>query len=191
MTYAHPFATTAGLVAMVCYAAWPLCGSRSTILAAYVANNLAFMLHYALLGHWTAVAMNSILALQTVGAMRLVTRPRLRWVYYALMPVVAFGSLITWQGVPSLLAGVAATLSTLGRMQTNERFLRLWLLASAPFWLAHDVIVMSLPGQAADVLSMASGAMMLAKRSPMIRSLLTSALSGARRSGELRYSTGR
>jgi hypothetical protein len=55
------------------------------------------------------------------------------------MPVLAFGSVVTWQGAPSLLAGAAATLSTLGRMQLNDTSLRLWLLASAPIWLAHDL----------------------------------------------------
>jgi len=138
------------------------------MLTTYIANNLAFMLHYALLDQWTAVSMNGILAVQTVVAMRLVTSPHLRLVYYALMPVLAFVSLITWQGVPSLLAGAAAALSTLGRMQTNDGSLRLWLLASAPFWMAHDVVVGSLPGQVADILSMTSGAAIIILRAPAI-----------------------
>jgi hypothetical protein len=83
VTIDHPMAAVAGLAAMVCYASWPLCGSRSSILATYIGNNLAFMLHYALLSQWTAVAMNSILALQTVVAMRLAKKPRLRWVAHA------------------------------------------------------------------------------------------------------------
>ena len=191
VTIDHPIAAVVGLVAMICYAGWPLCGSRSAILATYIGNNLAFMLHYALLSQWTAVAMNGILALQTVVAMHLDTKPRLGWLYLALIPVLAFGSWITWQGAPSLLAGAAATLSTLGRMQINETSLRLWLLASAPFWMAHDVIVGSLPGQVADILSMASGGVMVAKRSPAIRNLVRNAFRGPRRAGRFRYSTGR
>ena len=165
MTIDHPIAGVAGLAAMICYACWPLLSSRPAILITYIGNNLAFMLHYALLSQWTAVAMNAILALQTIVAIHLVARPRLRWLYRALMPVLVFVSVITWQGVPSLLAGAAASLSTLGRMQTNETALRFWLLASAPFWLVHDVIVGSLPGQLADLLSMAFGAAMIARRS--------------------------
>jgi hypothetical protein len=56
-------------------------------------------------------------------------------------------------------------LSTIGRMQTNETALRVLLLASTPFWAAHDVVVGSLPGLIADLLSMATGAAMLL-RSP-------------------------
>jgi hypothetical protein len=191
VTIDHPIAAVAGLVAMVCYASWPLCGSRSSILVTYIANNLAFMLHYALLAQWTAVAMNGILALQTVLAMHLVKKPQLRWVYYSLLPVLVAGSVFTWRGAPSLLAGAAAALSTLGRLQTNETSLRVWLLASAPFWLAHDVIVGSLPGQVADVLSMACGAVVIAKRSPVARTLLIGAVHGASQAGKLLYSVGR
>jgi hypothetical protein len=32
-------------------------------------------------------------------AIMLVRRPRLRWAYYALMPVLAFASVVTWQGL--------------------------------------------------------------------------------------------
>jgi hypothetical protein len=127
----------------------------------YIGNNLAFMLHYALLGQWTAVVVNGILALQTMVAIILVARPHLRWLYYVLMPVPMIGTWITWNGTASLLAAAAATLSTLGRMQINETHLRIWLLASAPCWMAHDVIVGSLPGQVADVLSIATGVVML------------------------------
>jgi hypothetical protein len=97
--------------------------------------------------------------------MFLVERPRLRWVYYSLMPALAGGCLVTWHGLPSLLAGFAATLSTVGRLQVNEMYLRAWLLTSAAIWLAHDLIVGSLPGLAADVLSMATGTVMLLLRS--------------------------
>jgi hypothetical protein len=76
-------------------------------------------------------------------------------------------------------------------MQNNETSLRFWLLASAPFWMAHDVIVGSLPGQLADILSMASGVVVISKRSPAVRTLMTSAVHGARWAGGFRYITGR
>jgi hypothetical protein len=135
------------------------------MLVTYIGNNLGFMLHYSLLGEWTAVVMNGVMALQTVVALYLVERPQLRWVYYLLMPALAGGSLITWQGLPSLLAGCAAMLSAVGRAKANELYLRGWLLTSAAIWLGHDYVVGSLPGLTADLLSMTTGAAMLALRS--------------------------
>jgi Bacterial inner membrane protein len=120
--------------------------------------------------------MNGLMAVQTIVAIMLVRRPRLRWAYYALMPVLALLSLATWHGLPSLLAATATTLSTLGRMQRNEIVLRILLLASTPFWTAHDLAVGSLPGLIADLLSMAIGATMLLRRSPALRASLIRAM---------------
>jgi hypothetical protein len=50
---ANPAADGAGLVAMVCFTAWPLFQARWMMLVAYIGNNLCFALHYTLLGHWT------------------------------------------------------------------------------------------------------------------------------------------
>ncbi len=166
-----PVAAGAGLVGMVCLAAWPLFRARSAMLGTYVGNNLGFVAHYALLSHWTAVAMNGLMGVQTVVAIWLVRWPRLRWAYFALMPVLAGASLATWQGLPSLLSVVATTLSTIGRMQSNDIVLRVLLLSSTPFWTAHDLVVGSLPGLIADVLSMATGATMLL-HSPAVRTTM-------------------
>ena len=167
-----PVAAAAGLAAMVCLAIWPLFRALPTMLMVYIGNNVGFVAHYALLGDRTAAAMNGLLAVQTLVAIWLVRQPRLRWVYYALMPVLAGTGFVTWQGLASFLAAAATTLSTVGRMQANEIVLRLLLLASTPFWAAHDFLVGSLPGLTADLLSMTTGAMMLLQRSPAARTAL-------------------
>jgi hypothetical protein len=159
-----PVAAAAGLAGMVCLAAWPLFQRRSTMLMTYIGNNLAFAIHYGLLHHWTAVAMNGLMGAQTVAAIWLVRWPRLRWVYYALVPALGGASLMTWHGLPSVLAAAATVLSTIGRMQRNEIVLRMLLLASTPCWTAHDLMVGSLPGLVADLLSMTTGAAMLLRR---------------------------
>jgi hypothetical protein len=110
--------------------------------------------------------MDGLMSVQTVVAILLDRQPRLRWAYFALMPVLALASVATWHGPPSYLAAAATTLSTLGRMQTNDVVLRVMLLASTPFWAVHDLLVGSAPGLIADGLSMAIGATMLLRPSP-------------------------
>jgi inner membrane protein len=173
---ANPPAAAAGLIAMLCFATWPLFRTRWAMLLVYIGNNVAFVLHYALLDHWTAVAMNGVMSLQTLVAIMLVRLPKLRWAYYALMPMLALACLATWQGWTSFLSGSAAAFSTLGRMQANELILRVLLLASTPFWAAHDLMVGSLPGLIADLLSMATGSVMLARQAPPIRVALFEAI---------------
>jgi hypothetical protein len=152
------------MMGMTCLAAWPLFSSRKTMLTVYIGNNLAFILHYGLLGHWTASAMNVLLAIQTVVAIRINDAPRYRQLYYALMFVLAGLVYATWDGLPSLFAAMATAFSTLGRMQRHEIALRTLMLAAMPCWLAHDLIVSSLPGLSADILSIAIGTTMLLQR---------------------------
>ena len=160
----NPAAACAGLVAMACLGVWPLFRTRPMMLSVYVGNNLAFALHYGLLDHWTAVAMNGLLAVQTLAAIGRVRYPKLRILYVALIPVMAAATFATWQGVPSLLSATATAFSIAGRLQGGERRLRLLLLASTPFWAGHDLLVASFPGVIADLLSMTTGAVMLLRR---------------------------
>jgi hypothetical protein len=135
--------------------------ARSTMLTTYIGNNVGFFAHFLLLSQWTAAAMNGLIGVQTIVAIWLGQRPQLRWVYYAFMPVLAVCGIIIWQGLPSLLAAATTALSAIG----NEMSLRAWMLASTPFWMAHDLAVGSLPGLLADLLGMATGGSMLLKRS--------------------------
>jgi hypothetical protein len=157
----NPLAAGAGVVGMLCFAAYPAFRRRALLLATYLGNNIGFAMHYALLGEWTAAAMNLGLGAQTVAALGLERRPGLRWAYYALIPVLLWATVMTWHGWSSLLAATATALSTLGRVQRREVALRVLMLSSAVFWGAHDVVVGSLPGLIADVSCMATGAWML------------------------------
>jgi hypothetical protein len=155
-----PLATCFGAGGIICLLAWPLlqralrcCWSIS-----------GFLGHYALLGRWTAVAMNGVLAAQTVLALGLSKTPRLSPARYALVPIPAIATIVTWDGTPSLLCVAATTLSTIGQIQGNETTMRCFLLASIPFWTTHDLMVLSLPGLVADVFSVATGVAMLTRR---------------------------
>ena len=160
----NPMACGAGLVGMISLAIWPLFRTRSAMLTVYICNNLAFVLHYGLLHDWTASSMNALMSVQTIVAIWIAKDERLRWVYYVLMFVLAGMTLATWHGLPSFLAAMAAGFSTIGRMQRNEIALRALVLASVPFWLTHDIVVSSMPGFTADVLSLAIGSAMLLQR---------------------------
>jgi hypothetical protein len=184
-----PAASSVGLVGILCFAAWPLFRSRSMMLAIYLGNNLAFAAHYALLDHWTAAAMNGVMAAQTLAAIWIVRSPQLRWIYYALIPLLAALSLATWHGLPSFLAAMATAFSTIGRMQGNETIMRVLLLASTPFWAAHDLAVGSLPGLIADFLSMAIGTTRLCQRCPAIGAAAVSVANTVRRARGARLRT--
>lgn len=160
----HPLACAAGLFGMFCLAIFPLFHARSMMLSVYICNNLAFVAHYGLLHEWTAAAMNGLMAVQTLVAIRIAEARRYRWTYYLLMALLAVMVAVTWQGLPSAFAGLATAFSTLGRMQNRELSLRLLMLMAMPCWLVHDIIVASMPGFTADLLSIGVGLYMLYQR---------------------------
>ena len=163
MLVQRPVATVIGAIGMLCVAAYPLCRTRPLLLTIYLANNIAFAAHYALLDQPTAATMNLLLGAQTLLAIGLARWPRLRWVYHALMLVMLGAAGLTWRGLPSLLCATATGLSSFGRMQRNEAALRLLLLGSAHFWVAHALLVGSLPGLIASLSSIATGAWMISR----------------------------
>jgi Bacterial inner membrane protein len=75
-------------------------------------------------------------------------------ILYAHASLLAVATFATWQGWVSCFAAAATALSTIGRIQNNETFFRVLMLATTPLWAVHDVMVGSLPGLAADILSM-------------------------------------
>ena len=152
---------------MLCLAAYPLARGRSLLLTTYLGNNLGFAAHYALLGQATKVTMNLMLSAQTLVALGFARWPCLRWTYYALIPVLLVAAAMTWQGWLSLLSTIATTLFTFGRLQANEMALRALMLASAPLWAAHDLLVGSLPGLLADLACIVTGGWMLLKHAPV------------------------
>lgn len=156
-----PVATGAGVIGMLCLAVYPIFRARSLLLVTYLGNSVGFAVHYAMLGQATAMTMNIVIGVQTLVAIGLERWSGLRWVYYAFIPLLLGAAAMTWHGRPSLLSATASALSAFGRMQRNETALRVLVLASAPFWAAHDLLVGSLPGLVADVACMATGAWML------------------------------
>ena len=61
---------------------------------------------------------------------------------------------------------------TLGRFQTDPLKMRWLLLAAAPFWLTHDLLIGSLPAVTADFATLAVGGWALMRESPALRALL-------------------
>ncbi len=153
----RPLATAFGLMGMACLIAWPLFATRTRMLLAQIGIGVGMGIHFFLLGAWTGALMNGLSALQTAAAIPLADRPGLRKLYLALVPVIGVAAALTWNGWPSLFAALGMTLLTVGRMQTDTRAMRILLLAAIPFWAAHDLMVGSVPGLAADALSLCTG----------------------------------
>lgn len=165
---AAPFALGIGLAGTAAGMSWPLFRGRLGMLLAQFATNLCFALHYALLGAETGSVMNLLAAAQVAAAIPLGTRPGFRLVYLAVLPFIAAGVVLTWNGVPSAFAALGFAFVSLARYQTDVRLFRLVMAVAIPFWFGHNLAVASVPGMVADVVGMTLNlAMLLHLRRPV------------------------
>jgi hypothetical protein len=149
-----------GILATAGLALWPLFRTRGVMLSIQLGALALLSLHYALLGVTTAAIVNGLGTLQLVACLAFGTHPRLRYLGYGLAGLMVAASILTWQGLISLLCTGGNVVIAFGRLQTKADRMRLLVLAGTPFWILHDLLIES-PVVAADTLSLLVGVVAL------------------------------
>lgn len=150
-----------GVAAAACGMGWALFRGRAGMLAAQACCGGFFAGHFWLIGATTGAAMNVLAAAQAVAAIPLGERPGFRLVYVTLLPVIAVGVWLTWDGGPSLAAAAGTALVSLARYQVSVLRVRVFMAAALPCWFIHNVWVFSIPGMLSDVTGMTINGVML------------------------------
>lgn len=128
--------------------------NRKHLLILILTGQLIFLVHFILLGAWTAVAMNSVGAFRTLIFQY---REQKKWADSSLWPAVfiigffVFGFL-TWQSWYSILPMIAMSIETVGLWMKNTRTIRIINLFPHPPWFTYNLIVGSWPGIATEIL---------------------------------------
>jgi hypothetical protein len=152
-----------GIAATAGLAVWPLFRTRRVMLSLQLGALALLSLHYALLGVTTAAIVNGLGTLQLIACLAFGTHPRLRYLGYGLAALMVAASIVTWQGLISLLCTGGNVVIAFGRLQTDANRMRLLVLAGTPFWLLHDILIES-PVMLADGLSLLIGVVALVWR---------------------------
>ena len=142
---------------------------RTMILMCSAACGVCFSAHYLHLGSTTGMAMSAISVAQSLLAARFVTshgRPTwLNAVFAVSMVMVAWLTLMTWNGWPSAFAGTGALFATAARLQASSQAMRLLLMCATLCCAGHNAIVGSVCGLTCDVLAVSGFALTMARRS--------------------------
>lgn len=141
--------------------AWPLFRRRTSMLLGHVGVNSVFATHYALIGAPTGAWMNVLGLIQAILAIPLGQRPGFRVAYLLTLPFIATALYLSWTGWPSVCAAAGMTLVSLGRYQMRPLVFRVILLLAVVPWLAHNLLVHSVPGLISDAAAVISGAIMV------------------------------
>lgn len=142
-----------GIAGLIAQMAWPLFQSRETMLTIQLAGTCSYATSYALLGQDTATAVCLTGAIQTTVALLAGDRPWISRMGYLFLPLVQLFGVLTFSGLPTLLAVTACCLTMLGRMQSDTLRMRGLQLTASPFGAAHDAVVGAWPNLAGAILS--------------------------------------
>jgi hypothetical protein len=182
------FAELCGFWGLLGSLAWSFARTRRGMLAVLMLCQPGYVIYWVLLGHRTAALMTVFgmaLNLMALGLEGPVDSARVRWTRHAylaaLAPVFAL-TLATWEGLPSLLAGAGVALGCIARWQIKP--LRFRLMMSTPNlpWLAHDLLVGTLPALASDAFGIARGLQIAVCANPRTLRIVAFRYARARRS---------
>jgi len=126
---------------------------RNRILFFLGMAQMFFIFHFALLGVWTAAAMNIVGSTRTFF---FIFKGRRKWmdgnivmcIFICLFLIAGF---LSWQNWLSILPIVAMIIETVGLWQKNTGRIRFIVFVPHPMWLVYNFIHGSYPGVLAEI----------------------------------------
>lgn len=118
---------------------------------------------YALLDAWTAALTMGSTALRTLVSARLTTSSHKHMVALGFIVLFMVLTLISWQGVVSLLPAFAVINTTLALFYLNNRHMRIALLGSSFAWIVNDIVWQAWPALIAETVAMCINAITIIK----------------------------
>lgn len=119
--------------------------------------SVTWVAHFLLIGAVAGAAMNSVGVVRSVSYYNLRSHERLSWVPWIVVLLSVVATIITWQGIVSLLPMTAMIIACFALWQPGEQVVRLLLISCVPLWFVYNVIFHSYAGMASDVIALLSG----------------------------------
>lgn len=142
---------------------WPRLRTYQSAVAVQCAGAAAFAVYFALSGTSTAAASCIIAIVQLLTASLVRDRRVVICVCAVSLSCLGLVAAWTWSGFPTVLASIGCILGTLARVQGSTYRMKLWFLIAAPFWLAHNVLTVSMFALAVDAVSITSNGSSIAR----------------------------
>lgn len=129
---------------------------RRQILGMQIAASSTWVCHFFLLGAYAGAAMNSVGIVRSVSYYKWRSKNRPDWVLIGVLTLSVVMTIITWQGMVSLLPLLAMMVAAIAFWQRDEQRLRLLLLGAVPLWFTYNLIFASYAGMLSDGLALFS-----------------------------------
>ena len=155
------FASAFGFAGVVANLTWPLMRSRSALLAWQVVACALMLIHFELIAAHSGALIMFVAGAQTALAIPLGRSSRFKLIYLgslALTPAICF---LSWQGPESVFSSLALAIVCVANFQLNQLHQRALLITAIFAWVAHNVMVGSVPGLVSNTLAFCVSAAML------------------------------
>jgi hypothetical protein len=131
-----------------------LLGGRRAILTAQAAASSLFLLHFLLLGAWTAMLMCGLGLIQMAVRVQRQPSRTLGLLYGLTVPAALAVAVLSWQGPMSALSATGFLLATLGRWQTAVGRMRVFFVMATMVGAGHNLLAGSAFGLVSDAMGL-------------------------------------
>lgn len=131
-----------------------LLGGRRAILTAQAAASSLFLLHFLLLGAWTAMLMCGLGMIQMAVRVQRQPSRTLGLLYGLTVPAALAVAVLSWQGPMSALSATGFLLATLGRWQTAVGRMRVFFVMATVVGAGHNLLAGSVFGLVSDAMGL-------------------------------------
>lgn len=154
-------ASVFGFAGVAANLTWPLMRNRSALLAWQVVACVLMLVHFELISAHSGALIMFVAGIQAALAIPLGHSPRFKLIYLgslALTPIVCF---LSWQGPQSIFSSLALAIVCIANFQLNQLHQRALLITAIFAWVAHNIMVGSVPGLVSNSLAFCVSAVML------------------------------
>jgi hypothetical protein len=159
-----------GFAGVAANVTWPLMRRRSGLLAWQAMACSLMFLHFALLGAQTGALIMLVAGLQALLAIPLGKSPKFKRIYVASLVFTRIVCYLTWQGPQSVFSSLALAIVCVANFQLNQVHQRTMLLTAIFAWVAHNILVNSIPGLISNALAFSVSSLMLFKAMKLAKS---------------------
>jgi Bacterial inner membrane protein len=135
-----------GVVAVVISLCIFQTNKRKNMLRLGTAASLIYAIHFYLLGAYAGSAMNVVNAACNGTFTKVNPCRENRHILYFFVALVTTATLVSWQGVRSLLPCMATIVMTFGFWTENTTTIRRAGMIASPLWMVYSIISGSYPG---------------------------------------------
>lgn len=108
---------------------------RNQIIACLIVSCLLIAVHFALLGHWTAMGLGGLAAIRFIASYFTTSKTVMALFIGASLLIAA----ATFHGLLSILSCLASIFGTIGSFCKDDKRLRQIMLIATSLWLVHNI----------------------------------------------------